>query len=101
MRTLLAWACRIPVWMAFMVGAVACAQEYPARTIEWVVPYPAGGGTDVTARTLAVYLEKELGGSIIVVNNPGASGELALAQRSGDHPPSQPLAVTRLGGLRP
>lgn len=73
MRTLLAWACRIPVWMAFMVGAVACAQEYPARTIEWVVPYPAGGGTDVVARALAEAMGKSLGQAMVINNKPGAA----------------------------
>ncbi|MDB5817753.1 MAG: tripartite tricarboxylate transporter substrate binding protein [Rhizobacter sp.] len=45
---------------------------FPSRTLEWVVPYPAGGGSDVVARTLAEPLAKLLGQSIVITNRPGA-----------------------------
>ncbi len=51
----------------------AHAQEYPSQLIRWVVPYPAGGGTDVIARTLAESMRQTLGQQIIVDNRPGAS----------------------------
>lgn len=35
------------------VGTAAMAQKFPSKVIEWVVPYPPGGGTDVVARALA------------------------------------------------
>jgi tripartite-type tricarboxylate transporter receptor subunit TctC len=72
---------------------------YPSRPIELYVGFAAGGGTDITARTLANYLEKELGGSVIVVNNPGASGELALAQVARAQPDGYRLAMTNMPGL--
>ena len=72
---------------------------YPSRPIELYVGFAAGGGTDVTARTLAVYLEKELGGSVIVVNNPGASGELALAQVARAQPDGYRLGMANVPGL--
>lgn len=72
---------------------------YPSKPVELLVGFAAGGGTDVTARTLASYLEKELGGSIIVVNNPGASGELALAQVARAQPDGYKLAMTNMPGL--
>ena len=72
---------------------------YPNRPIELYVGFAAGGGTDITARTLASYLEKELGGSVIVVNNPGASGELALAQVARAQPDGYRLAMTNMPGL--
>jgi len=51
----------------------AQAADYPARAIEWVVPYPAGGGTDIVARTLAEKMSHSLGQSLIVANKPGAA----------------------------
>jgi tripartite-type tricarboxylate transporter receptor subunit TctC len=58
------------------LGAIAlplCAVAYPDKPIEWVVPYPAGGGSDVVARTLAEPMGKALGQTIIVNNKPGAA----------------------------
>ncbi|MDP9931516.1 tripartite-type tricarboxylate transporter receptor subunit TctC [Variovorax paradoxus] len=51
----------------------ARAQDYPSQIIKWVVPYPAGGGTDVIARTLAEAMRQTLGQQIVVDNRPGAS----------------------------
>lgn len=51
----------------------AHAQDYPAQLIRWVVPYPAGGGTDVIARVLAESMRQTLGQQIVVDNRPGAS----------------------------
>ncbi|KQR37877.1 tripartite tricarboxylate transporter substrate binding protein [Acidovorax sp. Leaf160] len=47
--------------------------DYPHQPIRWVVPYPAGGGTDVLARTVAEALRGPLGQQIVVDNRPGAS----------------------------
>jgi tripartite-type tricarboxylate transporter receptor subunit TctC len=49
------------------------AAAFPDKPIEWVVPYPAGGGSDVVARTLAEHMGKTLGQTIIVNNKPGAA----------------------------
>ena len=49
------------------------AAAFPDKTIEWVVPYPAGGGSDVVARTLAEPMGKALGQTIVVNNKPGAA----------------------------
>jgi tripartite-type tricarboxylate transporter receptor subunit TctC len=51
----------------------ARAQGFPDQLIKWVVPYPAGGGTDVIARTLAEAMRQPLGQQIIIDNRPGAS----------------------------
>ncbi|MDM0078317.1 tripartite tricarboxylate transporter substrate binding protein [Variovorax sp. J2P1-59] len=51
----------------------ARAQGFPEQLIKWVVPYPAGGGTDVIARTLAEAMRQPLGQQIIIDNRPGAS----------------------------
>ena len=58
---------------ALFIATLASAQTYPSKPIEWVVPYPAGGGTDVVARLLAESMGKTLGQNIIVANKPGAA----------------------------
>jgi tripartite-type tricarboxylate transporter receptor subunit TctC len=50
----------------------ACAQDYPNRTIRFIVPFGAGGPTDVFTRALAEELRKSLGQSIVMENRPGA-----------------------------
>lgn len=51
----------------------ALADTWPDQPIRWVVPYPAGGGTDVIARTLAEAMRPALGQQILVDNRPGAA----------------------------
>jgi len=62
------------------VVGVAQAQTFPVRPVTIVVPFPAGGSTDITLRTLATATEKYLGQPIIIENRPGASGTLGPAQ---------------------
>lgn len=67
--------------------AAANAQSWPSKPIRWIVPYPAGGGTDLMARVLAAQLEKPLGQHIVVENRPGGStvtGTAVLAQAEPD-----------------
>ena len=51
----------------------AAQAAWPDQPLRWVVPYPAGGGTDVLARTVAEAMRQTLGQQIIVDNRPGAS----------------------------
>lgn len=75
------------------------AQGFPSRPIELVVGFSPGGGTDVTARTFAGFLSAELGGQVIVLNKPGASGEIALAGVARANPDGYTLGVTNMPGL--
>ncbi|MBS0429967.1 MAG: tripartite tricarboxylate transporter substrate binding protein [Proteobacteria bacterium] len=59
---------------ALVASPFARAQaNYPDQIIKWVVPYPAGGGTDVIARSLAEAMRQTLGQQIVIDNRPGAS----------------------------
>ncbi len=52
------------------------AQNYPTRPVRVVIPFPPGGNVDVFARVLYLYVEKELGQSIVIDNRGGANGIL-------------------------
>lgn len=52
--------------------SAASAAEFAAQTTRIVVPFAAGGGTDIIARTLAQEMQPQLGGTVIVENKPGA-----------------------------
>ena len=69
-RTLLA---TLASGAALAATPFARAQDFPSQIIKWIVPYPAGGGTDVIARTLAEAMRQTLGQQIVVDNRPGAS----------------------------
>ena len=56
-----------------------CAQAYPNRTINLVVPYPQGDGTDIAGRLMADELAKTLKVPVVVLNKPGAAGTVGTA----------------------
>ena len=53
--------------------AATAADPYPTRPIRWVVPFPAGGATDVLSRIMAQYLTDRLGQPVVIENRPGAA----------------------------
>lgn len=57
---------------AFSMAGLAHAASWPERPVQWIVPYPAGGGSDVIARVVASSMEKSLGQTVVVENKPGA-----------------------------
>lgn len=62
---------------ALLASGAVFAQHYPSRTVSLMVPYPAGGVSDVIARSLNTVLGKHLGQPVIVENLGGASGGIA------------------------
>ncbi len=68
------------------VMAPAQAETWPDKPIHWIVPYPAGGGTDLISRVLAAQLEKSLGQPVIVENRPGGSTVTATVALSKARP---------------
>lgn len=74
------------------------AQEFPVKgkPITLIVPYAAGGVTDVTARLMAAGMEKELGATVQVANKPGAASQLALTELSRATPDGYTLSYAVL-----
>lgn len=72
---------------------------WPERPVQLVVPLGAGGGTDLTARTLAQFLEPELGQTVTVVNRPGAGGEIGLAAIAEARPDGYTLGIMNTPGV--
>ena len=70
LRSLLVAAVVLVTW-----GGVH-AQNYPTKPVRLIVPFPAGGATDLFARTLSQKLGEKLGASLVVENRPGAGGTL-------------------------
>ena len=62
---------------AFAQGGSAVAQTFPTRPVTMVVPFTAGGGTDLLARLTGQWLERRLGKPFIIENKPGAGTTLA------------------------
>jgi tripartite-type tricarboxylate transporter receptor subunit TctC len=72
---------------------VAMAQQYPTQQIKIICPFPAGGGTDLTARLLAEQLSKTFGQPVVVENRTGASGMIGTGAASKSPPDGYTVLV--------
>jgi tripartite-type tricarboxylate transporter receptor subunit TctC len=77
----------------------AGAQTYPSRPILFVVPFAAGGGSDIVARTVAEKMSKTLGQQIIVENRGGGGGTIAMRQVARSTPDGYTLGLGNPGTL--
>ncbi|MGQ0751952.1 MAG: Bug family tripartite tricarboxylate transporter substrate binding protein [Betaproteobacteria bacterium] len=78
---------------------VAIAQSYPARPIRMIVPFPPGGGTDISARVVGQKMTEALGQQIIVDNRAGASGNIAMDIAARAAPDGYTLILTTVGPM--
>ena len=75
----------------------ALAQAWPSKSIRFVIPYPPGGASDVTARTLGIKLSEALGQPVVIENRPGANGIIALENVAKSPPDGYTLLMANLG----
>jgi tripartite-type tricarboxylate transporter receptor subunit TctC len=102
-RTLI-WTLALAALAIFgpLTTAPAQAQDFPTKPVTFIVPWPAGGSTDLAIRALADATQKHLGQPIVIDNKPGASGTLGPAQMAANAKPDGytiaqiPITVFRL-----
>ena len=77
----------LPMWgrgvallaLALAAAAPLQAQEYPSKPLQFVIPYPPGGASDVVARTIGQKLSESFKQPVVIENRPGANGIIALS----------------------
>src|SRR5688572_2336462 len=85
--------------LSLVVLSAAHAQSYPAKPIRLVVPYAAGGTSDILARQIGPKLTDAWGQPVIVENKPGANGNVGADFVAKSAPDGYTLLLTDLGGL--
>jgi tripartite-type tricarboxylate transporter receptor subunit TctC len=76
---------------------IAIAQNYPTRPVHWIVGYPPGGATDITARLLGQRLSERLGQPFVIENRPGASGNIGTEAVVNAAPDGYTLLLVNAG----
>lgn len=99
-RTLLAYGAAALSMLALAPIAQAQPAAYPNRPITLIVPYGAGGVTDVMARALALGMGKSLGQTIIIENKPGAGASMGVVDMKTAKPDGYRLTLTPVGIFR-
>lgn len=79
--------------------ALALAQAYPTQPVKLIVPYPAGGNTDIVARIYSQKLAERLGQPVVIDNRGGAAGTLGVAAAAKSPNDGYTLVVGDLGSL--
>ena len=83
--------------LALAVGAGHAQAQYPERNVTVIVPFPAGGASDTTARLVAGKISEKLGKTFIVENRAGANGALGAVALKGAAPDGYTLLVGSIG----
>ena len=92
--------CALLIGSAFAApAAFAQTAAFPTKPIRIIVPYPAGGATDVATRLLAPRLQEELKQPVVIENRPGASGNLGMNALLQSAPDGHTLAMSLTGML--
>lgn len=90
----------LAVATAFAFGASqAAAQNFTGKTIRIIVPYAAGGTSDILARALSNKVGEALGATVVVDNKPGANGVLGSDLVAKSAPDGLTLLLTDVGGI--
>ena len=95
-RSLAALAATLSLFASVAAGP-AGAQAYPSRTVSFVVPFAAGGATDILARQFAERMARSFGQGIVVENLAGAGGTIGAARVAKAKPDSYTLLIGHMG----
>jgi tripartite-type tricarboxylate transporter receptor subunit TctC len=92
------------VRIVFLIGVVAwpglaTAQEFPSRTVRFVVPFPAGGPSDIMSRILTEKMAVVLGQTIVIENRGGAGGLTGIAAVAKAEPDGYTIGIAPSSGL--
>jgi tripartite-type tricarboxylate transporter receptor subunit TctC len=94
------WLTRVAAAVAAAALAASCSSPtdgdpaaYPSQEITIIVPYTAGGPTDLAARAMGGFLEERLGRPVLVENMPGAAGSVAMTEFVGEEPDGHTLTL--------
>lgn len=92
-RAIAKYCCLLPLLgLSSLPGAMA--ETYPNQPIKLILPYPAGGGTDVAVRLVAQEMGKSLGQTIIILNRPGAGGKIGILVGKKEKPDGYTLVLS-------
>jgi tripartite-type tricarboxylate transporter receptor subunit TctC len=81
------------VLIALLSPVCTTHAAYPEKSVSFIVPFPPGGRTDLTARLITQHLPKHLGQPAVVVNKPGAGGVLGAKEVAGAAPDGYTLGI--------
>jgi len=83
----------ILLFAALLISTLANAQGWPTKPLHMIVPFPAGGGTDLVARAAAARLSEALGQPVVVENRPGAGGTIGASAVANAAPDGYTIGV--------
>src|SRR3954469_16644113 len=87
----------VTIFLLLQLAGAAWAQAYPQKPVTWIVPFPPGGGTDISARTVAAKLGEKWKQSVIVENKSGAAGILGADAAAKARPDGYTLLIVNVG----
>ncbi len=85
--------------LILVLPAVAVAEQYPDRPIEFIVLFAAGGSTDIASRTIGEIAGKELGQPFVVLNKPGGGGSVAIGAVAKAKPDGYTVGSLSIGAM--
>jgi tripartite-type tricarboxylate transporter receptor subunit TctC len=89
----------LPFTVLFLLFASSAFAQYPNKNIRLIVPYAAGGTSDILARQIGPKLNEAWGQAVIVENKPGANGNVGADFVAKSAPDGYTLLLTDIGGL--